>query len=796
MPRTKKAVSETSTPGVQPMIVESPAKARTIAGLLGKRFLVVSSMGHIADLPRSTMAIDMENGFEPEYEVPSAKKKVVAELRKATKGAETVWLASDEDREGEAIAWHVARVLKLKPKSIRRIAFHEITKPAILAALENSRTINQDLVDAQQARRVLDRLVGYELSPVLWKKVMTGLSAGRVQSVAVRLVVEREREIDAFESDVSFKVAGEFAVGSETLSAKLDHDFPGEDEARGFLEQAAGARFEVKSVESKPGRKSPRPPFTTSTLQQEASQKLSFSVKQTMALAQRLYEAGRITYMRTDSVSMSSLALKQAAGVVRERFGSDFAQTRQYKTKSKGAQEAHEAIRPTDFRVEEIEGERNQQRLYSLIWRRALASQMAEAQVERTTAMIGVSTRDEKFVAKGEVVTFEGFLKLYGADSSDGEGMLPSIDHGQALEPVEIVARQSFSRPPARYTEASLVRRLEELGIGRPSTYAPTISTIQDRGYVEKRGQEGVERRYRVLVLRDRQVTGEDRVETVGAEKAKLFPTDVAGVVTDFLVERFPEVVDYNFTARVEEQFDSIAAGETAWREMIAAFYVPFHADVEKAQQLSRAEVSKTRELGTDPKSGRPVSVRIGRYGPYVQIGTKDDEEKPRFASLRPGQRMDAIELADAFELFKLPRRLGVTPDGEEVLTNFGRFGPYVKYGDKFVSIKEKDPLEITLEEALEAIAAKKAADAKREILAFDGGIRVLRGRYGPYVTDGTRNARIPKDTDPEKLSLEQCQELLEKAPARKARRAPARKRTVKKTARKAPTKRRRPSGK
>ncbi len=752
------------------MVVESPAKARTISRLLGGRFEVLSSMGHVADLPKKGMSVDIENGFVPTYEVVPGKRKVIAELRKAVKGAPAVWLASDEDREGEAIAWHLARTLKLRDAVVRRIVFHEITKTAIEEALAAPRGIDRHLVDAQQARRVLDRLVGYELSPVLWKKVMTGLSAGRVQSVAVRLVVEREREVVGFEPETSFRVTAEFRTEEgETFAARLEDDLPTAGDARGLLEKLAGGRFRVDAVEQKPGKKSPRPPFTTSTLQQEASQKLGFSVKKTMMLAQRLYEAGKITYMRTDSVNLSKLALGQAAAAVKSRFGEEYARTRQYKTKSRMAQEAHEAIRPTRFSTEKAGEGRDEQRLYGLIWRRALASQMADARIERTTATIVATTADERFIARGEVVTFEGFLRAYERDDEGDDKSLPRLQEGDGLALVEAHARQTFTRPPARYTEASLVKRLEELGIGRPSTYAPTISTIQDRGYVVRERREGVEREYVLLVLRGGSVTEETAVETTGAEKAKLFPTDVAGVVTDFLVEHFPEVIDYNFTARVEEELDEVARGEKPWAEMLGEFYQPFHADIEKTESLTRTQASRARELGTDPASGKPVLVRVGRFGPFVQIGTKDDEEKPRFASLRPGQRMEEIDLAQALELFKLPRRLGETAEGEEVLANFGRYGPYVKYGSKYVSIKGHDPMEIDLATALRLIAEKQAADAAKQIRVFEGSeVRVLRGRYGPYVTDGKKNARVPKGTEPEKLTLEECERLLAAAPDRK----------------------------
>ncbi|HDQ99379.1 MAG TPA: type I DNA topoisomerase [candidate division WOR-3 bacterium] len=770
------------------LIVESPAKARTIGRFLGREFTVLSSMGHVADLPRKGMAVDIEGGFEPEYIVSPEKKKTVAELRKAAKQAKRVWLATDEDREGEAIAWHLARLLELPTELTRRIVFHEITESAIKAAIAEPRGIDQHLVDAQQARRVLDRLVGYELSPVLWKKVRTGLSAGRVQSVAVRLVVEREREIDKFKPEVSFKTAGEFAAGEGRLAAKLDTDFPDEAAARAFLEAAAGAEFTVAAVEKKPAKRSPRPPFTTSTLQQEAYQKLGMSVRRTMALAQRLYEAGHITYMRTDSLTMADSALAQAAEVIAAEFGPDHARRRRYATKSKRAQEAHEAIRPTDFRKDKVTGEQDERKLYELIRRRALASQMADARVERTVVKVEVSTRPERFIAKGEVILFKGFLAVYdpgGDDEEDGR-VLPPLERGQRLEPLEITSRESFSRPPARYTEASLVKRLEELGIGRPSTYAPTISTIQSRGYVERQSREGREREYRVLTLTEGKVGAETRTETTGTEKAKLFPTDVAGLVTDFLVENFREVVDYDFTARIETELDEVASGEKNWRETVGGFYRPFHADVEKAGELSRAEVARSRELGTDPATGKPVSARLGPYGPFVQLGTKDDDEKPKFASLRKGQRVETVTLDEALELLKLPRVVGRTAEGEEILANFGRFGPYVKYGTKYASIKDKDPRTITHKEALAAIAEAREQAAKRTIKEFpEAGVRVLLGRYGPYVIEGKKSATVPKGRDPAELTLEECRELIATAPAGR-----------KKAARKASSGKRSPGGK
>ena len=657
------------------VIVESPAKAKTIEKFLGDKFMVLSSYGHIRDLPRKN-AIDIENDFDVTYEITDDKKKVISELRKAVKNASMVWLASDEDREGEAIAWHLEEVLGLDEENSRRIVFHEITKPAILHAIENPRNIDRNLVNGQQARRVLDRLIGFELSPVLWKKIQTGLSAGRVQSVAVRLIVDREREIDSFTAESSFRISAEFDAGrGAILAARLPKEKKSLEEAVTFLESVASASFVLSDLSKKPAKRSPRAPFTTSTLQQEASQKLGFSVRQTMVVAQRLYESGKITYMRTDSVNLSELAVAQATEEICRKFGEDYVQRRAYKSKSTSAQEAHEAIRPTDFSVEKVTGEKNEQRLYQLIWQRALASQMADAKLERTTATVDISSVDESMQAKGEVLIFDGFLKVYGNTDEDQSKMLPPLQKGQDLTRLSMQAQEVFSRPPARYTEASLVKKLEEMGIGRPSTYAPTISTIQNRGYVNKEEREGYERRVRVRALNGTVIVNVDRVETTGAEKGKLFPTDIAGVVTDFLVKYFPEVIDYNFTARVEGQFDKIAAGDLKWKEMIASFYWPFHKDIEKSDTISRDEAIQARPLGIDPNSGRPVSIRIGRFGPYAQIGTSADEEKPVFAGLRPDQRMDSVTLEEVLPLFELPRVLGETPGGEEVMVNTGRFG-------------------------------------------------------------------------------------------------------------------------
>jgi DNA topoisomerase-1 len=761
------------------VIVESPAKAKTIEKFLGDGFLVLSSYGHIRDLPRKN-AIDIENDFATTYEVTDDKKKVIADLRKAVKKADMVWLASDEDREGEAIAWHLEEVLGLNEENSKRIVFHEITKPAIIHAIENPRTIDRNLVNGQQARRVLDRLIGFELSPVLWKKIQTGLSAGRVQSVAVRLIVEREREIDAFTSVSSFRISAEFDAGKGAiLAARLPKDKKSLDEAVGFLESVASASFTIADITNKPAKRSPRAPFTTSTLQQEASQKLGFSVRQTMVVAQRLYESGKITYMRTDSVNLSKLAVAQAIEEIGLKFGENYVQARVYKSKSAGAQEAHEAIRPTDFSVEKVTGERNEQRLYQLIWQRALASQMADAKFERTTATVDISTVDENMQAKGEVLIFDGFLKAYG--DNDESKMLPPLQTGQDLPRLVMQAQEVFSRPPARFTEASLVKKLEEMGIGRPSTYAPTISTIQNRGYVNKDEREGVERQVRVRALEGTTVINEDRTEITGAEKGKLFPTDIAGVVTDFLVKHFPEVIDFNFTARVEDEFDKIAAGDLKWKEMIASFYWPFHKDIEKSDEISRDEAIQARPLGIDPDSGRPISVRIGRFGPYAQIGTSADEEKPVFAGLRPDQRMDTVTLEDVLPLFKLPRVLGDTPEGEEVMVNTGRFGSYASFVNtqvrdlleqqavkgielvkNNVSIEPEDPHTIEMDQVLVFINDKKKSDEEKEIQLFEGStIQILDGRWGPFITDGFKNAKIPKDRDPGSLKLDECEAIL-----------------------------------
>ncbi|HMG94250.1 MAG TPA: type I DNA topoisomerase, partial [Chryseolinea sp.] len=676
------------------VIVESPAKAKTIEGYLGKDFKVASSMGHIRDLPKGSGAIDIENNFEPTYEISPDKREVIAKLKKLSEDAEMVYLASDEDREGEAISWHLKEALDLNDKKTRRIVFTEITKKAILNSLENPRGIDIDLVNAQQARRVLDRLVGYELSPILWKKISTGLSAGRVQSVAVRLVVEREREITEFKTKSSFKVNALFTLDNgKTLAAELSDRFDVEEEAMQFLEQCKGAKFTITDLQTKPLKRSPAPPFTTSTLQQEASRKLGFSVIQTMMVAQKLYEAGKISYMRTDSVNLSDEARNGAMNQINSSYGKAFFQPRQYKTKSASAQEAHEAIRPTDFSVTDPGMDRNGLRLYDLIWKRAIASQMADAELEKTTATIGISTSPREFIATGEVIKFEGFLKVYmesddEEDEEENSKVLPPLTVGQVLDLDQIVAKQVFTRHPPRYAEASLVKKLEELGIGRPSTYAPTISTIQKRGYVVKEMREGKERSYTLLTLHNDSIIRTEDSEITGAEKNKLFPTNTAMVVNDFLVEHFPDITDYSFTSEIEQEFDEIADGKLNWKKMISNFYGPFHKKVSKTEKVERSSVGKTKELGVDEKTGKNVYAKLGKFGAYVQIGENPDDnggEKPKFASLRPGQFIENITLADAMELFKMPRDLGLFEE-KPVVVSIGRFGPYVLHDKKFVS--------------------------------------------------------------------------------------------------------------
>ncbi|MGE0589618.1 MAG: type I DNA topoisomerase [Cyclobacteriaceae bacterium] len=767
------------------VIVESPAKAKTIEGYLGKDFKVASSMGHVRDLRKGNQAIDIENGYAPTYEISPDKKEVIKQLKKLAKEAEMVYLASDDDREGEAISWHLKEVLDLNDKNTRRIVFTEITKNAINNALQTPRGIDIDLVNAQQARRVLDRLVGFELSPILWKKIKTGLSAGRVQSVAVRLVVEREREIEKFEAKSTFKVSAVFDLGKgKQLTADLAEKLASEKEAMEFVESCKGAKFTINDLQKKPAKKSPAPPFTTSTLQQEAGRKLSFSVSQTMVVAQKLYEAGKISYMRTDSLNLSEEAIQGATQQVTSAFGKEFVNVRHFKTKSSGAQEAHEAIRPTDFSVMDPKMDRNAKRLYELIWKRAIASQMADAELERTAATIGISTNPRTLTATGEVIKFEGFLKVY-MESKDDEDedreeesskMLPPLTVGQDLKLDEMKATETFSRHPPRYTEASLVKKLEELGIGRPSTYAPTISTIQKRGYVVKEAREGTERSYTVIVLAKDKIESKVAQEITGAEKNKLFPTNTAMIVNDFLVEHFPDITNYSFTAEIEEDFDEIASGKLEWQQMIDQFYKPFHKTVSKTEKVERSSVSnKSKELGVDPKTGLNVYAKLGRYGAYVQLGENPEdgkEEKPKFASLRQGQFIENLTLEDALVLFKLPRELG---DFEEtkVVANIGRFGPYVLHNKKFVSIpKEEDPYTITFDRAVELIKEKRIADANKTIKLFDENpdIQVLNGRFGPYIKAGKKNVKIPKDKDPKELTLEECLTLAENAPERRGR--------------------------
>lgn len=762
------------------VIVESPAKAKTIEGYLGKDYKVVSSYGHVRDLPKGGNAIDIENNFTPTYEVTADKKDVIKELIKLSKAAEIIYLASDDDREGEAISWHLKEALKLKPEQTKRIVFREITKSAIDRAIANPRSIDDDLVNAQQARRILDRLVGYELSPILWKKIKRGLSAGRVQSVAVRIVVERERQIDKFESESTFKATALFIIGGKELKAELGKKFESETQAKAFIEKCVGAEFTIDKLETKPAKRTPAAPFTTSTLQQEASRKLSYSVGQTMSIAQKLYESGKITYMRTDSVNLSQDAVKGASAEITRAYGSKYVETRKFKTKSQGAQEAHEAIRPTDFSAHSAGSNYNEKRLYELIWKRAVASQMSDAQLEKTTATIAISKAEEYLTAHGEVIKFDGFLKVY-LESTDDEneeeakGMLPPLNVGDVLDLNILTARESFSRPPARYTEASLVKKLEELGIGRPSTYAPTISTIQKREYVIKENRDGVDRKYRELTLENDQIKEHTKTEVTGTEKAKLFPTNVAMVVNDFLVEHFPNVIDFSFTAKVEEEFDEIAHGKQSWNGMISNFYGKFHQTVEDTERVDRKDVGSSRILGDDPKTGKPVIARLGRYGPLVQIGeTSEDEEaeKPQFASLRKGQFIESMTLEEALELFKLPRTLGTFED-KTVVAAIGRFGPYLRHDGKFVSLgKEHDPHTVDEETAIELILAKRKADAEKHIKSFDenADVQVLNGRWGPYIKVGRKNVKIPKDTEPESLTLEQCLELAEKAPEKKGR--------------------------
>ena len=757
------------------VIVESPAKAKTIEKFLGDDYKVLSSYGHIRDLKKKEFSIDVANGYQPTYEIPEDKKKLVKELKSEAKKADMVWLASDEDREGEAISWHLYEVLGLDPKKTKRIVFHEITKSAILRAIENPRDIDVNLVNAQQARRVLDRIVGFELSPVLWRKVKPALSAGRVQSVAVRLIVEREREVNAFVSESWYKVTAVFEIPGENgekseVRAELGNRFKTKEEARAFLEVCKDAKFKITDIVTKPSKKSPAPPFTTSTLQQEAARKLGFSVSQTMVVAQRLYESGQITYMRTDSVNLSDLALATSRQTITELMGENYVKTRQFATKSKGAQEAHEAIRPTYMVNEKINGTAQEQKLYELIWKRTIASQMADAELEKTTATISISNSNEVFVATGEVITFDGFLRVYKESYDDeneqeDEGrLLPPLSVGQTLEKATVAATQRFSLCPPRYTEASLVRKLEELGIGRPSTYAPTISTVQQRGYVEKGNKEGVKRDFDVLVLKAGKITESTKSEMTGNEKAKLLPTDVGIVVNDFLMEYFPGIMDYNFTASVEKEFDEVADGEKEWTGMMDAFYQDFHPLVEKTSNTKTEHKVGERMLGTDPVSGKTVSVKIGRYGPIIQIGSVEDEEKPKFAQLPKGMALETITLEEALECFKLPRTLG---DFEEktVMVGVGRFGPYVRHNNAFVSIpKGTDPMSVTLEDAIALIQGKREATENKIIKTFEEepGLQILNGRYGPYISYEKKNYKIPENVEPRDLNLETCFKVIE----------------------------------
>ena len=775
------------------VIVESPAKAKTIEGYLGKDFLVKSSYGHVRDLPKGNNAIDIENGFKPTYEISPDKKQVISELKKLVKSAETVWLASDDDREGEAISWHLMEALKLQTKDTKRIVFREITKPAILKAIQSPRDIDTDLVNAQQARRILDRLVGFELSPILWKKIKRGLSAGRVQSVAVRLVVEREREIEKHEPTSTYKVVAIFDLGKgKELQADLNKKFEKEEESNTFLESCREALFKIEKLEKKPLTRKPAAPFTTSTLQQEASRKLGFSVSQTMTLAQRLYESGKITYMRTDSVNLSETAIEGAKKEIIKSYGEDHVQIRKYKSKNDSAQEAHEAIRPTNFSLRNVSGDSGEQRLYDLIWKRAIASQMANAKLEKTTAKISISNREELFSATGEVVTFDGFLKVYieskddeDENDEDKKGMLPPISVGQELFLGKITATQRFSRPAPRYTEASLVKKLEELGIGRPSTYAPTISTIQKRNYVIKEYTDGKERKYTQLLLKDKKVEKLDKTEITGAEKGKLFPSDMARIVNDFLVEHFPKVTDYSFTANIEQELDDIAHQGTDWQTMMTNFYGAFHKRVEDTEAIPRVEVDTSRDLGKHPESGLTIRVRLGKFGPLAQIGIDEElaeDEKPKFASLLRNQHLETITLEEALDLFKLPRDLGLYED-KKVVAAIGRFGPYIRHDSKFVSIpKDEDPYTILLDKAVELIEAKRKADAEKFIKSFEENedIQILKGRWGPYIKAGKKNVKIPKDKDPLELTLAECLELAEKTPEKKGRGRAAAKTTTK----------------
>ena len=757
------------------VIVESPAKAKTIEKFLGKGYKVLSSYGHIRDLKKKEFSIDIAHDFKPDYEIPGEKKELVKKLKEEADKADVVWLASDEDREGEAIAWHLYEVLQLKPENTKRIVFHEITKGAILKAIENPRNIDINLVDAQQARRVLDRIVGFELSPVLWKKVKPALSAGRVQSVAVRLIVEREREIQAFKSEAAYRITAVFLVPDTDgkmveLRAELARRIKTKEEARKLLEACKQATFTINDVSTRPLKKSPAAPFTTSTLQQEAARKLGFTVAQTMMVAQHLYESGQITYMRTDSVNLSELAINGSKAAIAQLMGERYVHPRHFATKTKGAQEAHEAIRPTDMSNSKIEGSAQEKRLYDLIWKRTIASQMADAELEKTTVTISISHSADTFTATGEVVKFDGFLRVYkeSYDDENEQGddearMLPPLKKGQSLQRQNITATERFTQHPPRYTEASLVRKLEELGIGRPSTYAPTISTIQQREYVVKGDKPGEERSYNILTLKDNTISDTDSTEITGAEKSKLLPTDIGTVVNDFLLEYFPGILDYNFTANVEKQFDEIAEGEEQWTTILKHFYTQFHPSVENTLATKSAHKAGERILGNEPKTGKQVSVKIGRFGPVVQIGTSEDDEKPRFAQLKKDMSIETITLEEALDLFKLPRTLGEF-EGKTVTIGNGRFGPYIYNNGKYTSLpKTYDPMSVTLEEAIDLIKEKEQAEAKKHIKKFEAEpeLEIMNGRYGPYIAYKGNNYKIPKDIVPEDLSLESCLELV-----------------------------------
>lgn len=749
------------------VIVESPAKAKTIENFLGKGYIVKSSIGHIRDMPKKDMGIDLENNFQPTYVVSNDKKKVVAELRKLAKNASTIYLATDEDREGEAIAWHLLESLKL-PIDTPRIVFNEITKNAITEAVANPRTVDHHLVDAQQARRVIDRLVGFEISPVLWRKISGARSAGRVQSPVVRLVVEREREITNHVTESSFKVKAELVTSDgDAVEVKLDKEFSNKDEALNFSRDLLNADLTVIDVGERPSIRSPKAPFTTSTLQQEASQKLGLSVKQTMSIAQNLYRDGAITYMRTDSLHLSEIAIEEAEKQIKEKFGADYHHLRRYKTKNTSAQEAHEAIRPTDLTKPSIFGlDELSSKLYSLIYKRTLASQMSDAKLQKTKIHIKISNRDETFIAKGEVLIFPGFLSTYDYMSSE-DRLLPKLNPGEFLSLNSYSAKESFTRPKARYTEASLVKKIEQMGIGRPSTFATMVTTVQDRNYVSKETREGYEREYQLIEIVSNELQESTAFEKTGAEKNKLFPTNVAYLLNDFLVKNFSNIVDYEFTANLERSFDKIATEDIAWQSVVKDFYTPFHEQIEVAKDISRDETHGKRVLGHDSKSGKPVSVRFGRYGAFAQIGQQDDEEKPTFASLRRGQDIENITLEEALELFNMPRNVGETADGTKVKANYGRFGPYIQYGNKYVSLKEHTPEEVTIEDALLLIAAKEKFDAERIIKKFDDSeIQILNGRFGPYIWNGKKRGKGQKnitikklfgDKDPSELSLEEC---------------------------------------